>query len=365
MFRRYFGAPEQGYYAGMREYDISSPKRFPAVSTYIFSSISDALSKAYDSARETVVEAADIVADKVSDAYDSTLETVSDAADVVSDAYSSTRNVVSETAEKISEVASDAFSATTETISTAAQTVAYAASDALDASQEYVSELGDKFTDADGSTNYWAIAGGAAIGVGAVAAIPFTGGGSLLGAATLMGSLAGGATVAAAVGAGVAGAVVGVHLGDSTAEREKGYNKGFAEGKAETVVELEKLGDKFERVRNQLKETGQFFNGVIAMHAVAIAAANCDGEISEVEKQSIDMLIFGLASDSIPPAALGKIASLYQNPPSIRDAFELAKASDVDLTAFREIINIIMESDGLAHVAKDTFMQAWNELIAA
>jgi hypothetical protein len=163
----------------------------------------------------------------------------------------------------------------------------------------------------------------------------------------------------------VAGAVVGVHLGDSTAEREKGYNKGFAEGKAENVVELEKLGEKFERVRNQLKETGQFFNGVIAMHAVAIAAANCDGEISEVEKQSIDMLIFGLASDSIPSAALGKIASLYQNPPSIRDAFELAKASDVDLTAFREIINIVMESDGLAHVAKDTFMQAWNELIAA
>lgn len=364
MFRK-FDAPEEGYYSHIREFDTSPMNRFPIASTLIFSSISDALSKAYDSARETLVEAADTVADKVSDAYDSTLETVSEAADVVSDAYTSTRNVVSETAERISDVASDAFTATTETISTAAQTVAYAASDAFDASQEYVNELGEKFTDADGSTNYWAIAGGAAIGVGAVAAVPFTGGGSLLGAATLMGSLAGGATVAAAVGAGVAGAIAGVHLGDNTAAQEKGYNKGFAEGKAENVVEIEKLSEKFAALRDQLKETGKFFDGVIAMHAVAIAAANCDGAISEVERQTIEMFISGLAADSMPTAALEKIESQYRTPPSIRDAYELAKASNVDMNTFREIITIVMESDGLAHVAKDTFMQAWNELRAA
>lgn len=365
MFRRHFDTPDEGYFSKIRECDISSMKRTPIASTHIFSSISDALSKAYDSARETLVEAADTVADKVSDAYDSTLETVTEAADVVSDAYTSTRNVVSETVDKISDVAADAFTATTETISTAAQTVTDAASDAFDASQEYVNELGEKLTDADGSTNYWAIAGGAAIGVGAIAAVPFTGGGSLLGAATLMGSLTGGATVAAALGAGVAGAIAGVHLGDNAAEREKDYNKGFAEGKAENVVEIEKLGEKFKILRNRLKETGQFFDGVIAMHAVAIAAANCDGAISEVEKQTIEMLISGLAADSMPASVLEKIELQYRTPPSIRDAYELAKASDVNMNTFREIITIVMESDGLAHVAKNTFMQAWNELRAA
>ncbi len=47
------------------------------------------------------------------------------------------------------------------------------------------------------------ILAGAAVGVGAVAAAPFTGGGSLLGAATLASSLAGAGTVAAAAGVGV------------------------------------------------------------------------------------------------------------------------------------------------------------------
>lgn len=42
---------------------------------------------------------------------------------------------------------------------------------------------------------------GVAVGVGAVAAAPFTGGGSLLGGASLIASLSGAGTIAAAVGA--------------------------------------------------------------------------------------------------------------------------------------------------------------------
>ena len=39
--------------------------------------------------------------------------------------------------------------------------------------------------------SFWKILGGAVLGVGAIAAAPFTGGGSILGAATLASSLAG------------------------------------------------------------------------------------------------------------------------------------------------------------------------------
>ena len=46
----------------------------------------------------------------------------------------------------------------------------------------------------------WAVIGGAIVGVGAIAAAPFTGGGSVLGAATLAGSLSGAAGAAAAAG---------------------------------------------------------------------------------------------------------------------------------------------------------------------
>lgn len=43
---------------------------------------------------------------------------------------------------------------------------------------------------------FFKMLGGVAIGVGAVAAAPFTGGGSVLGAATLLGSMAGAGTIA-------------------------------------------------------------------------------------------------------------------------------------------------------------------------
>ena len=55
---------------------------------------------------------------------------------------------------------------------------------------------------------------GAALGIGAVAAAPFTGGGSVLGAATLASSLSGIGTGLAAVTAGIVGAAIADGLGD-------------------------------------------------------------------------------------------------------------------------------------------------------
>ena len=67
---------------------------------------------------------------------------------------------------------------------------------------------------------FWTkVIGGAVIGVGAIAAAPFTGGGSLLGAASLASSLAGAGALAA--GAGAAGATAGAVMG----RREKGKKK--------------------------------------------------------------------------------------------------------------------------------------------
>ena len=67
--------------------------------------------------------------------------------------------------------------------------------------------------------SFWKILAGAAIGVGAVAAAPFTGGGSVLGAATLVASLSGAGTAAAAVGAGVVGGAVGASIGDGNGKK--------------------------------------------------------------------------------------------------------------------------------------------------
>ena len=67
---------------------------------------------------------------------------------------------------------------------------------------------------------FWTkVIGGAVIGVGAIAAAPFTGGGSLLGAASLASSLAGAGALAA--GAGAAGATAGAVMGRREKEEEE------------------------------------------------------------------------------------------------------------------------------------------------
>ena len=84
---------------------------------------------------------------------------------------------------------------------------------------------------------------GAVLGVGAVAAAPFTGGGSVLGAATLAGSLSGFGTGLAAATAGVVGAA----LADGMADEEEwdAYADGYQEAKRKYMSKEEKLQEKY------------------------------------------------------------------------------------------------------------------------
>ena len=365
MFRKIFDQLDDSFFGELQKLDAAIGAFHASSDTHIYSSIGNALSKAYDSARETVVEAADKVSEKVSDAYDATVDTVSSGVDIVSDVYSSTCEVFSDVADKVVDVGSDAYTATSEALSSVTDTITETASDAFDASQAYVSELGTKLENEDGSLNYWAVAGGAVIGVAAVAAVPFTGGGSLLGAATLAGSLASGGAVAAAVGAGVAGAVIGAHLGDDTSAREEAHQNGYKKGKAENAVAVKELRTKLELLFTQLKDAGRFFDGVVAMQAVAIAAANCDGEICDEERQSIELFISGLSASALPESVIADITSLYENPLTLAEAFSIAIASGMEMSIFDEIINLVVQSDGVVHADENAFMQAWNQLKAA
>ena len=74
---------------------------------------------------------------------------------------------------------------------------------------------------------------GAAIGIGAVAAAPFTGGGSILGAATLAGSLSGVGTGLAAATAGFLGAAVVDNMGEI--ETLDAYSEGYKDAKKKYV----------------------------------------------------------------------------------------------------------------------------------
>ncbi len=76
---------------------------------------------------------------------------------------------------------------------------------------------------------------GAIIGIGAVAAAPFTGGGSVLGGVTLAGSLSGIGTGIASVAAGLVGAAIADGLGDEN--DNDSYAEGYEDAKKEYASE--------------------------------------------------------------------------------------------------------------------------------
>jgi len=209
------------------------------------------------------------------------------------------------------------------------------------------------------------ILAGVAVGVGAVAAAPFTGGGSLLGGASALASLAGAGTIAAATGAGLTGAVVGAAMADSDEkEKENIKNEGKAEGKAESLLEVEKLEEKLIEALTNLKSHDAHFKAIIALEAVGVACAACDGDFSDNEKEEIGEFVKGMLAQSIPEDVKAKIQSIYDNPPTVKEAYILAEASGVSLDVYEDLIKFVMQIDGIKEEER-VFVQAWSQLKAA
>lgn len=331
----------------------------------MFSKIKSGLSKVADG----IGDAARVVADKASDAYDATASGLSSAGSIVADVASSAKDVVADTARTVADKAGAAIDATASGLSTAGSAVAEVAigakdviGDAASSAYETTRDYAGAVVSGEKEVQWGKVMLGASVGVAAVAAAPFTGGGSLLAGATLAGSLAGAGTVAAAGAAAVAGGVIANKLSDDSKVRDEAYREGVKDTKARHQLELEHLQKNLELALSGLKGAKEHFNAIIAMHAVAVATANCDGVICDNERANIELFIAGVSASSIPAEVATKLQSLYDTPPSIRDAWELAKNSGVAISVFDEIIQIVIHADGIQHSQEDAFMQAWNTL---
>ncbi len=206
---------------------------------------------------------------------------------------------------------------------------------------------------------------GAVIGVGAVAAAPFTGGGSVLGASTLIASLSGAGTIATAVGTSALGATGGAFLADSeNAEQENITQDKIVEDKAKDSVKLEKLVKGLNSSLEKLKSHDEHFKAIIALEAVGVSCATCDGDFSEKEKRGIGKFVKGMLAQNIPKGIKEKIQSVYDNPLNINEAFKLAQDSGLELKEFDEVIQFTMKIDGVTKKEK-IFFKAWKQLRTA
>lgn len=145
---------------------------------------------------------------------------------------------------------------------------------------------------------------GAGIGIVAIAAAPFTGGGSILGGATLAASLTGAGAVAA--GAAGVGAVAGIAIEADREEQEIKYLKqeqevSFGEGikKGQTI---------------NAQEIAKHIDFYLATTALSYFVARCDGYISEEEEDEIAMDLDAISKNfDIPNSAKIKMAQIRNN----------------------------------------------------
>lgn len=176
---------------------------------------------------------------------------------------------------------------------------------------------------------------GAGIGVLAIAAAPFTGGGSVVGGVTLASSLAGAGTIVAASSAAVAGAAVGAavesvnedaEINRTKTAKEASFEDGMKEGITLSAEEIKKHTDFY-----------------LATTALSYYVARCDGELHANEEAEIAMDLDAIFKNAdIPNAVKRKIEDIKNNP---RLSFTQVTTylDQVSLKTLRKLANDVTE----------------------
>lgn len=194
------------------------------------------------------------------------------------------------------------------------------------------------------------VLGLAALGVGAVAAAPFTGGGSILGAVGVAGSLAGAGTAAAAVGAGAAGAYAGKKLSDMEEDEKRELEKSVAKNNL-----------RAQKSETALKEHEEHTNLILALSALGCSMANADGEISPEEIIELNEFVGGISSQNYPAHITEQIKDMISNPPTFNEAMNhLEKVNAIEFPELRNFLVMVMESDEVVHKKEEAFLKAFD-----
>jgi len=193
----------------------------------------------------------------------------------------------------------------------------------------------------------------AGLGIAAVAAAPFTGGGSILAAATAAGSLAGAGTIAAAGAAAAAGATAGAVLSHREEEEERAKQ-----------IEIAEANLKAENATKVVKEHEKHTNLIIALTALGVSMANADGNISEEEMSELNEFVGGLSSSAYPQHTIDTIENLIENPPTFNEAIKhLEKVDSVEYNEIRNILVLVMEADGKVENEEAGFLYAYDRKV--
>ena len=127
------------------------------------------------------------------------------------------------------------------------------------------------------------------------------------------------------------GAAAGKALSDFEKKDEEDK---LNEQKAAHEIERNKLVAK---INEALKDTTKIHDYIIAMHAIGIATANADGNISEEESKEIEEFVCGVLSNKFPENVKKQIKMLSENPPSLSTAYDFLKKADMTEKGWKDV----------------------------
>jgi len=213
----------------------------------------------------------------------------------------------------------------------------------------------------DGEISYWKVLGHSVALVGVAVSLPVSGPVALGALATS--DMA--AIVTASLGAGAVAAVTNNYLDDRKRKRAEALDKRHASERerAEDALKFKKYEEAFAAELSKGLEAQYYFDLIVALAAVGMACAACDGAVSADERADIEAFIATPGVKQLPQAVRAKLDFLTANPPSIATAFELAKqygGNSLDL--FDDIIDLVIYSDGIVHSTESVFLLQWAEL---
>lgn len=211
---------------------------------------------------------------------------------------------------------------------------------------------------------FFKVLGYVASGIGAVALMPATGGGSL---ALAIGAFGTTTAAGAVIGAGIGATLAAVDHASSA--NKQGYKEGHTQGKADGMKAGESLAkQKYEKKVHDLMERLQSYHNLndklVAMYAVGLAIANADGDICKEEREELDTFVAGCMAGHLPQHIKEKIASLTRQPPTLIRALAFAKEAQLAKRDIDDIIDLIANSDGILCPMEQEFIKHWNSMSA-
>lgn len=212
------------------------------------------------------------------------------------------------------------------------------------------------------------ILGGILVGVGAIAAAPFTGGGSLFAAGVSLSAALGGtaAAVGATVGAGVVGGVTGAIIAEDEKEKKKKENNNhFKEGvKAGSI----KTKEKFYTILKTQKERDML---MLISIKIGVFVSKVDGVIDLKELEEINKLCLLIEQNPTTPDFIkNKVNEILNSNITYneisKDVKRFLENKDNDYQKqtnifFFKLIETIVLADGHKHPKEIEFMNIWKK----